>query len=220
MDIIDGWLREAARCPSPNRNRRPEGAEISLLVVHCISLPPGEFGTGCVREFFCNRLDWNAHPYFQTIRGRQVSAHFLIERDGALTQFVPCFDRAWHAGASAFQGREECNDFSIGAELEGTDSGDFTAPQYSALARLSRQLMRAYPAITPERIVGHEHIAPGRKTDPGPGFDWAHFRRLLRDGAACSETGQSLPPDEAGLRQDGTGLLPDGTEPSAGRGKA
>ena len=184
MKIYKGWLpeTEAYLCPSPNCNPRPPGTDISLLVIHGISLPPGEYGTGCVQQLFCNRLDWSAHPYFREIEGQEVSAHFFIERNGSLTQFVSCDERAWHAGVSEFQGRGECNDFSLGVELEGTDGEAYAEPQYASLARLSRALLRAYPAITEERIVGHEHIAPGRKTDPGPGFDWAYFQSLLKDG--------------------------------------
>lgn len=173
-----GWLVGAEHCPSPNHNLRPT-AEISLLVIHNISLPPGQFGTGQVRAFFLNRLDANAHPFFHDIAKLQVSAHFLIERSGHMVQFVPCLKRAWHAGLSSFQGRAQCNDFSLGIELEGTDSEPYTDEQYRVLARLSRALMAHYPGITPERICGHSDIAPGRKTDPGPAFDWQCFYGLL-----------------------------------------
>lgn len=171
LDTHTGWFSGISHCPSPNFNQRPLG-EISLLVIHNISLPPGQFGTGKVQEFFCNRLDAQAHPYFREIAGMRVSAHFLIGRDGAVTQFVSCLDRAWHAGISSFAGREGCNDFSLGIELEGTDDLAYTDLQYAALARLVRALQVHYPQLCRERICGHSEIAPGRKTDPGPAFDW------------------------------------------------
>lgn len=171
LDTHTGWFSGISHCPSPNFNQRPLG-EISLLVIHNISLPPGQFGTGKVQEFFCNRLDAQAHPYFREIAGMRVSAHFLIGRDGAVTQFVSCLDRAWHAGISSFAGREGCNDFSLGIELEGTDDLAYTDLQYAALARLVRALQVHYPQLRRERICGHSEIAPGRKTDPGPAFDW------------------------------------------------
>lgn len=178
LDPASGWCQGISHCPSPNFNWRPQG-EVSLLVIHNISLPPGQFGTGKVQEFFQNRLNPDEHPYFDGIRDLKVSAHFLIERDGAVTQFVSCNERAWHAGVSLFEGRENCNDFSVGIELEGTDDQPFTEPQYAALTALVVQLRFAYPAITPERICGHSDIAPGRKTDPGPAFDWARLRAAL-----------------------------------------
>ncbi|MES2820523.1 MAG: 1,6-anhydro-N-acetylmuramyl-L-alanine amidase AmpD [Pseudomonadota bacterium] len=178
LDPDSGWCQGIRHCPSPNFNARPDG-EISLLVIHNISLPPGEFGTGQVQALFQNRLRADAHPYFATIASLQVSAHFLIERDGAITQFVSCRDRAWHAGVSDFAGRAQCNDFSLGIELEGTDEQPFEAAQYGALIALVRQLLASYPAITPARICGHSDIAPGRKTDPGPAFDWARLRAGL-----------------------------------------
>ncbi len=177
--IRDGWLQDVIICPSPNINERPASAEISLLVVHNISLPPGEFGGGHVQAFFQNTLDSNAHPYFATIANLQVSAHLFIERDGTITQFAPFSARAWHAGASSFDGVSNCNDYSIGVELEGTDELPYTDAQYRVLEKVTRQLMLTYPKLTPERITGHEHIAPGRKTDPGPAFDWPRFRRAL-----------------------------------------
>ncbi len=167
FDSVTGWVRGVRHCPSPNFNLRPQGDAVSLLVIHNISLPPGQFGTGKVQAFFQNRLDPNEHPYFEEIRHLTVSAHFLIERDGAITQFVSCHDRAWHAGVSCFDGREACNDFSLGIELEGTDTEPYTDAQYTALAGLTRLLRAAFPAITPERIQGHCDIAPERKTDPG-----------------------------------------------------
>jgi AmpD protein len=171
-----GIVRAAAQVPSPNCDDRPPGTAITLLVVHGISLPPGRFGGTAIAEFFTNQLDPTAHPYFATIGQLRVSAHFLIGRDGALTQFVSCACRAWHAGASAWRGRAHCNDFSIGVELEGTDEQPYGAAQYRVLARLTRALRRRYPI---GEVVGHEDIAPGRKTDPGPAFDWTRFRALL-----------------------------------------
>lgn len=179
LDPDSGWCDGVRRCPSPNFNARPEG-EISLLVIHNISLPPGQFGTGRVQQFFQNRLPVAEHPYFAGIAQLTVSAHFLIERDGAVTQFVACGERAWHAGLSSFAGRENCNDFSIGIELEGTDELPFTDAQYQALVELTRQLLSTYPQMSVERICGHSDIAPGRKTDPGPCFDWARLRAALQ----------------------------------------
>lgn len=178
--IENGWLVGGRACPSPHCNARPDGGDISLLVVHGISLPPGEFGGPWIDQLFLGRLDPGAHPYFAQIAGLEVSAHCLIRRDGRITQYVSFLARAWHAGRSCFQGREACNDFSIGIELEGTDEGGYTEAQYVALAELAKSLMAVYPAITPERIVGHSDIAPGRKTDPGPAFDWRAFRQRLQ----------------------------------------
>jgi AmpD protein len=178
LDLASGWCQDVHVCLSPNHNARPSG-EISLLVIHNISLPPAQFATGKVQEFFQNRLDVTEHPYFEGIADLRVSAHFLIERDGTVTQFVSCLDRAWHAGVSSFEGRETCNDFSVGIELEGTDDLPFTDAQYHALTALTRQLQSAYPGITAQRICGHSDIAPGRKTDPGPAFDWARYRAAL-----------------------------------------
>jgi len=177
LAIEDGWLVPVRRLPSPNQDDRPDG-EISLLVIHCISLPPGRFGGPYIDALFSNRLDPHTHPYFRTIADLRVSAHLLIDRRGHLTQYVPFHRRAWHAGRSNFQGRERCNDFSIGIELEGTETAPYTQIQYSSLARVTRLLMAHYPQLTWERIVGHNDIAPGRKTDPGPAFDWKYFRRL------------------------------------------
>ena len=165
----DGWLHTATRLPSPNCDARPEGRAIELIVIHNISLPPGVFDGDAVIELFTNQLDWDAHPYYQGIRGLRVSAHFLIRRDGSLIQFVPCSLRAWHAGVSKWQDCERCNDFSIGIELEGTDDLPFTDAQYTTLAPLIRHLKHAYPI---RAVVGHSDIAAGRKTDPGPHFDW------------------------------------------------
>jgi len=174
-----GRLPDARWCPSPNFGPRPEGAAVSLLVVHNISLPPGQFGGPEIEDFFCNRLDHSAHPYFEAIEGMQVSAHALIRRDGSLVQFVSLLDRAWHAGRSSFRGEQECNDFSIGIELEGTDDIPYTEDQYQALAATTHLIMAAWPDITPDRLTGHSDIAPGRKTDPGPSFNWSHFREAL-----------------------------------------
>ena len=171
-----GIVRAAAQVPSPNCDARPEGAAITLLVVHNISLPPGRFGGPAIAELFTNRLDPSGHPYFATVALSRVSAHFLIGRDGVLTQFVSCARRAWHAGASSWRGREHCNDFSIGVELEGTDDLPYEAAQYSVLARLTRALRRRYPIAD---LAGHSDIAPGRKTDPGAAFDWERYRGLL-----------------------------------------
>ncbi len=179
MISVDGWLANAVQCPSPNANQRPLGQEISLLVIHNISLPPGEFGTGFVAAFFCNQLDPSLHPYFETIAELKVSAHLFIDRLGNVTQFVAFTERAWHAGASAFNNIENCNDYSIGIEMEGCDNIAYTDNQYTALAEVTRKLLATYPKITPERIVGHSDIAPERKTDPGSAFDWARFHSLL-----------------------------------------
>ncbi|MBD8731428.1 1,6-anhydro-N-acetylmuramyl-L-alanine amidase AmpD [Pseudomonas sp. CFBP 13710] len=173
-----GWCDGVRHCPSPNFNERPDG-EVSLLVIHNISLPPAQFATGKVHEFFQNRLDCGEHPYFEGISHLRVSAHFLIERDGAVTQFVSCLDRAWHAGVSLFDGRENCNDFSVGIELEGTDDQPFADAQYTALVTLTRLLLERFAALSVERICGHSDIAPGRKTDPGPCFDWVRYRAAL-----------------------------------------
>lgn len=183
MRIIDGWLESARRLPSPNHNERPAGEPVSLLVVHSISLPPGIYGGDAIDRLFTNTLEPSAHPYFETIASLRVSAHVLVRRDGELVQYVDFRQRAWHAGVSSFGGRPGCNDFSIGIELEGTDTDGFEAAQYEALAAVTRALVAMWPAITPDRIVGHSDIAPGRKTDPGTGFDWARFRRLIGGSA-------------------------------------
>jgi N-acetyl-anhydromuramoyl-L-alanine amidase len=173
-----GLLSAAVYIPSPNFDDRPDGADIELLVVHNISLPPGQFGTAGIIELFTNRLDPNAHPYYRSIADAKVSSHFLIRRDGDLIQFVPCSGRAWHAGQSEWRGRARCNDFSIGIELEGADDQPFADPQYAVLAKLTGVLRSAYPI---QDCVGHSNIAtpPGRKTDPGPLFDWVRFRAML-----------------------------------------
>ena len=171
-----GVLAGAQQIPTPNCDERPEDAAITLLVVHNISLPPGDFGGEAVIQFFTNTLDFSAHPYYLTLRDSRVSAHFLIRRDGRLVQFVPCIKRAWHAGQSIWQGREQCNDFSLGVELEGTDYQAFAESQYLCLAHLASALHNRYPLVD---IVGHSDISTGRKTDPGPLFDWGHYRTLL-----------------------------------------
>ena len=172
-----GWHRSATREPSPNFGVRPVTAQVDLIVVHSISLPPGEYGGGAVRRLFTNTLDWDAHPYYQRIRGLQVSAHFFIERTGALWQFVDCDLRAWHAGPSHYRGRSNCNDDSIGIELEGLEGLAFEAAQYRTLAALCQDISARYSI---QHVAGHEHVAPGRKCDPGPGFDWPELRKQLR----------------------------------------
>ncbi|MAD46126.1 MAG: 1,6-anhydro-N-acetylmuramyl-L-alanine amidase AmpD [Oceanospirillaceae bacterium] len=174
MTIKNGRLVEASWCPSPNFGPRPAGeaGDVSLLVVHNISLPPGQFGGGYIQDFFRNQLDTQVHPYFTEIAQLQVSSHLLIERSGQVIQFVNFNDRAWHAGQSSYQGRDNCNDYSVGIELEGTDHVPYTDAQYQALTRVCAELLACYPALSPYRITGHEHIAPGRKTDPGPAFNW------------------------------------------------
>ena len=179
--IRDHLLVQARQVPSPNQSSRPEGAEVSLLVIHNISLPPGQFGGCHVDELFCNCLNPDKHPFFAEIVDLRVSAHLLIDRQGEVSQYVPFDRKAWHAGQSSFEGRENCNEFSIGIELEGTDSLDFTDSQYRALAEVTRLLIRHYPAIKTDRIVGHCDIAPGRKTDPGECFDWQRYRNELTD---------------------------------------
>lgn len=178
-ELTEGWLPGVLVKPSPHQDERPARTAIDLIVVHGISLPAGEFGGPWIDDLFLGRLDCEAHPSFADLRGLRVSSHFLIRRDGALSQYVPLQRRAWHAGISSFQGRTACNDFSIGIELEGVDHLPYTQAQYAQLAVLCRTLMRLHPAITPARIVGHADIAPGRKTDPGAAFDWRRLRDLL-----------------------------------------
>ena len=173
--IKDGWLEQARRVPSPNCEARAPGCALNLLVVHSISLPPGCYGGPQIEELFTNTLDWDADPYFGEIRGLRVSAHLLIRRDGESVQFVSFTDRAWHAGESCFQGRENCNDYSIGVELEGLDHDPYTDEQYEALVKITAAVQREYPHISKDCIVVHCDIAPGRKTDPGPAFGWARY---------------------------------------------
>lgn len=172
----DGSLSGCRPVDSPNHDERPEGGPISLLVVHSISLPPGEYGGEAIERLFTNRLDPDAHPYFREIAALRVSAHFLVRRDGERVQFVPVHRRAWHAGASRWRGRSRCNDFSVGVELEGSDSAPFEPAQYQALAELTRALRAALPL---RQLAAHSDVAPGRKTDPGAGFDWRRFLALL-----------------------------------------
>lgn len=185
VDASTGWIDGARRVPSPNQDERPAGAELELIVVHGISLPPGEFGSGWIDRFFLNELPADAHPYFATICTSTVSAHVLIARDGTLTQYVSFNRRAWHAGKSEYCGHSACNDFSVGIELEGTDELPYAPVQYGELAKLIAALRRAYPTLRDAELVGHSEIAPGRKTDPGPAFDWG---RLERELAATAST--------------------------------
>ncbi len=177
-----GWYRYARALTSPNFGPRPASACIDLIVIHSISLPPGEFGNGQVQRLFTNQLDWDAHPYFQSLRGLQVSSHFFITRCGELWQFVSCDARAWHAGESGYRGKNNCNDDSIGIELEGLEGGLFEAAQYETLASVCAALLRHYPITY---LAGHEHIAPGRKQDPGPGFEWSRLQDSLGLPAKC-----------------------------------
>lgn len=179
LDPATGLLDAARYVCSPNCDARPAGATVDALVIHAISLPPGQYSGNYVEDFFCNRLDPGLHEYFAEVQEMMVSAHFYIRRDGTLLQFVPTLQRAWHAGKSALGGREKVNDFSIGIELEGSDDGPFSDAQYEVLIELSNCLIRSYPELSAERIVGHCDIAPGRKTDPGPYFDWQRFRNAL-----------------------------------------
>ena len=178
----NGWYRYARALASPNFGPRPIEAKIDLIVIHSISLPPGEYGNGNVQRLFTNQLDWEAHTYFQGIRGLQVSSHFFIARTGALWQFVSCDDRAWHAGESSYRGRVNCNDDSVGIELEGLEGDTFEASQYETLTGLCASLLQRYPI---DHIAGHEHIAPGRKQDPGPGFNWPLLQNSLSSPARC-----------------------------------
>lgn len=179
MNIHNHWLDRATPVYSPNFDARPDAGDISLLVVHCISLPPGEFGGPFIDQLFRNSLDPNAHPYFAGIYQLKVSAHLLIRRDGQIVQYVAFDQRAWHAGVSEYRGRSRCNDFSIGIELEGADSGAFEERQYVALKEVIEALLQHYPGLSRQRIVGHSDIAPRRKTDPGKGFDWTKLWQLL-----------------------------------------
>ncbi|MFK7912895.1 MAG: 1,6-anhydro-N-acetylmuramyl-L-alanine amidase AmpD [Pseudomonadales bacterium] len=171
----DHWLPRVRRVPSPNCDARFDADDIALLVIHNISLPAGRFGNGHVEALFCNELDCTLHASFADLPGVEVSAHLLIARTGRITQFVPFNARAWHAGTSQWRGRSRCNDFSIGIELEGTDSRPYTKAQYRSLTRVTAALLERYPRMSPDAIVGHEDIAPGRKTDPGPAFDWSRY---------------------------------------------
>lgn len=176
---MSGLLKEADFHPSPNCDERPGGMAIDLLVIHNISLPPGEFGGKWITDLFLNRLNPAIHPYFRGIAEMRVSSHLLIRRDGDLIQYVPLHLRAWHAGESSFKGRRLCNDFSIGIELEGTDNTPYSDQQYDTLITVTREIMQRFPSITPNRIVGHCDIAPDRKSDPGPLFDWQRYQSRL-----------------------------------------
>ena len=183
---LDGWYRHARQNPSPNFGPRPPNASIDLIVLHSISLPPGQYGGGFVQALFENRLEASLHPYFKTIEGLQVSAHFFITRQGEVWQFVSCDDRAWHAGASSYRGRQNCNDDSIGIELEGLEGEVFELSQYEALEALVPALTQRYPIA---HLAGHEHIAPGRKADPGEGMDWRRLQRTLGFSSQCFPDG-------------------------------
>lgn len=183
LSIDAGWLRGALRRPSPNCDERPDPADLSLIVVHSISLPPGQFGGEWIDRLFLNTLPPDAHPYFQSIHRMRVSAHLLIRRDGTLIQYVPFHLRAWHAGASSYGGRPHCNDYSIGIELEGTEHTPYEPVQYARLGQAICALQAHYPGLEAERVTGHSEIAPGRKTDPGPSFDW---KRLWRELDRCA----------------------------------
>jgi AmpD protein len=181
IDLATGLLLAHRQVLSPHHDARPAGMLPELIVIHGISLPPGEFGSADIERFFCGNLPAEGHPYFATLTGLRVSAHLLIDRQGRVNQFVPFHRRAWHAGRSSWQGREACNDFSIGIELEGTDDLPYTEWQYPSLIGVIRSLLSAYPTLSPDHLVGHSDIAPGRKTDPGLSFDWARLRRSVAD---------------------------------------
>jgi N-acetyl-anhydromuramoyl-L-alanine amidase len=183
VDLKTGLMRGVRQVASPNCDARPPGMEADLLVVHGISLPPGEFGGSWIDRLFMNTLPLDAHPYFAEIGALRVSSHLVVARDGSLTQYVSFTDRAWHAGISSYEGRDACNDFSIGIELEGVDTLPYESAQYDALGEIVAALCRAYPRLSPRRLVGHSDIAPGRKTDPGPAFDWQRARLCV--AAAC-----------------------------------
>jgi AmpD protein len=184
VDVESGLMRGIRQIASPNCDSRPPGVEADLIVVHGISLPPGEFGGPWIDRLFTNALPPDVHPYFGEVAALRVSSHLCIRRDGGVTQFVKFTERAWHAGQSSYQGREACNDYSIGVELEGTDTLAYDIRQYQALAEVVAALCEAYPRLAPTRLVGHSDIAPGRKTDPGPAFDWPHAHRLI--AATCA----------------------------------
>jgi len=179
VDLADGLIDGVRQCPSPNCDERPEGAAPDGVILHGISLPPGEFGGPQIESLFTNDLDWDAHPYFREIRGLRVSAHLLVRRDGEIVQFVPFGLRAWHAGESEFRGRPRCNDYTIGIELEGEDDTPYDDRQYPALATVLDTLFAAYPPLSARRLAAHSDVAPGRKTDPGPAFDWLRLYDLL-----------------------------------------
>jgi len=184
VDVASGLLSGVVQSASPNHDSRPPGVAADLIVVHGISLPPGEFGGPWIGRLFTNTLPLDVHPYFNEVAGLRVSSHLVIHRDAEIRQYVSFNDRAWHAGQSCYDGRTACNDFSIGIELEGTDTLEYEEAQYHALARTVAALCTAYPRLSTDRLVGHSDIAPGRNTDPGPAFDWPHARRLI--AAACA----------------------------------
>ncbi|MDD5033977.1 MAG: 1,6-anhydro-N-acetylmuramyl-L-alanine amidase AmpD [Methylococcaceae bacterium] len=184
INIATGWIESVNRIISPNCDDRPETATISLIVIHCISLPPGDFGGEWIDRLFTNSLPADAHPYFGAIHQLKVSAHVLIRRDGEIVQYVPFHKRAWHAGISCYRGKEKCNDFSIGIELEGTETLSYTDAQYECLSDVIAALLEQYRGLAPDAIASHSDIAPGRKTDPGESFDWARLHRLLESKAA------------------------------------
>ncbi|NOT85249.1 MAG: 1,6-anhydro-N-acetylmuramyl-L-alanine amidase AmpD, partial [Methylococcaceae bacterium] len=186
MHIIQHWLDAATQVASPNFDDRSDPDDLSLVVIHCISLPPAEFGNDCINQLFCNQLDASAHPYFAEIHQMTVSAHVLIKRDGDIIQYVPFNKRAWHAGISNYQGREKCNDFSIGIELEGIETLPYTEVQYTQLAQVIQTLLQNYPTLSRQAIAGHSDIAPSRKTDPGPLFAWDKLHELLSQFASDS----------------------------------
>ena len=185
VDLKSGRMRGVRQIDSPNHDARPAGVEADLIVVHGISLPPGEFGGPWIDRLFTNSLPVEMHPYFAEVGSLRVSSHVVVARDGAVTQYVAFTERAWHAGKSLYQGREACNDFSVGVELEGVDTLPYEAAQYVALAEVVAALCAAYPRLSPDRLVGHSDIAPGRKTDPGPAFDWPRARRLIADAGSA-----------------------------------
>ena len=191
VDIESGLMRGARQVASPNYDARPAGIEADLIVVHGISMPPGEFGGPWIERLFTNSLPADVHPYFAGAGSRRVSSHLVIMRDGSVTQYVKFTERAWHAGVSVYQGREACNDFSVGIELEGTDTLPYEAAQYDALARVVAALSSAYPRLSADRIVGHSDIAPGRKTDPGEAFDWPRAYRLIAAAPAPTRYGKT-----------------------------
>jgi N-acetyl-anhydromuramoyl-L-alanine amidase len=184
VDLASGLMRGAVQVASPNCDPRPAGVVADLIVVHGISLPPGEFGGPWIDRLFTNALPPSVHPYFESVAALRVSSHLVVRRNGAITQYVRFTERAWHAGKSSFRGREACNDFSIGIELEGTDTLAYAEVQYRQLAQVVAALCSAYPSLSTERIVGHSDIAPGRKTDPGPAFDWPYARCLIHSACA------------------------------------
>ncbi len=181
IDTTTGWIEGVRHVPSPNFDVRPEGCDVDLLVVHSISLPPGQFSGPYIDQLFTNSLDSTAHPFFAEVANLKVSAHLLIRRDGEVVQYVSLNDRAWHAGESCYEQRERCNDFSIGIELEGDDEHAYETAQYEKLSEVTRLLLKAYPRMSCDRITGHCDIAPSRKTDPGPMFDWNVYRAMLTE---------------------------------------